>query len=115
MKKILFIEDNKNVFNMFSSWFSGMDNISIIWVKNIESALEQISRGLDFSVITIDACLNSAKPNTIELVKILIDKGYKGPIIANSGSLSYVLELKKAGATHVRGKEYLAQFVHNLL
>jgi hypothetical protein len=56
----------------------------------------------------MDACVDSGHPDSMDLIREIINSGYKGPIISNSTSMDYDEYLVRAGATHRssgKGKE----------
>lgn len=115
MKKILCIEDNENIYRTLKLCLSIRD-ICVIWAKNLDEAISYIENNLDdYCLITVDACLSSDQPNTKDLIKMILNKDYQRPIIANSSSLSFALDLKNCGATHVKMKNQLAEFILDYL
>jgi response regulator of citrate/malate metabolism len=106
MYKILLVEDDKDWFKNWSDLLKKIDQfITVMWKPTIEEAETEFSANKDsFDLIIMDACVPGNSPNTMSLVRRIVESGFKKPIIACSSAKPYLKLLIDAGATHTISK-----------
>jgi len=116
-KLVLIIEDNERVSLAQKDYLeSEHPSIEIMVADNIDSAKECLKiYGRGLSLIILDACLQSDKPNSMPLIAESRKYGFSGPIIASSESTDYVQILVKAGALPAEDKSDAVKIAVQLL
>jgi len=72
-----------------------------LWANTIETARQILKeRAKEISLIILDACLQSGKPNSMVLIPEARNNGFRGIIIASSGNDEYSQTLLRAGANY---------------
>lgn len=95
--KILIIEDNRNIQQMFSIMLR--DHFEVLQAFTLtEAELLFYEEGDHLAAIAVDACLEGSTPDTIPLVAWM-HRTFDGPIIAISNMPAYNDELVAAGCT----------------
>ena len=102
-KVIVVIDDEIRVFRTLRTLVEGHRlPYDVIYSPDIKDALGMIAEMGDFANIAmfvVDCCMDGSRiPNTVPIVEALIQKGYKGKILANSGDVDNTLSLLRAGA-----------------
>jgi len=103
-KLVLIIEDNKTV-ALTQKRYLEDKGIKVLWAETIEKAKNILKeRAKEISVIILDACLQSGKPNTMCLIPEARACGFKGSIITSSSNDDYSQILMRSGATYKSDK-----------
>jgi len=101
---VLIIEDSKTVALLQKECLEN-EGIKVLVVETIEQAKNILKeRAKEISLIILDACLNSSKPNSMILIQEARNNGFKGLIIASSGNDDYGQILLRAGANYKSDK-----------
>ena len=96
-KRILVVEDNKSAHLLWSKFFVGIASVSFAF--DIEQA-KNMFLSEKFDIIVMDCCVPGHSPNTMDLVVLMRQSGFKGPILANSSVHKYTSLLILSGASH---------------
>ena len=115
--KILVVEDSYSNLEEIEKTLDGKE-VEILWGRTQEEAQELFylhEESLD--LIIMDACVPGSRPNTMDLIKEVLESGFRRPIIAVSTISAYIPVLIKAGATHesVMGRWGAARLALELL
>jgi hypothetical protein len=90
--------------------------VNMIFVDTLQATKETLNKDLfSFDLIVMGCCLEGQSPNTMNLVKMARERGYKGPIIAVSCVCSYLELLVAQGANHVSDKKDVVENILRLL
>jgi len=101
---VLIIEDSKTVALLQKECLED-EGIKVLVAETIEQAKNILKeRAKEISLIILDACLNSSKPNSMILIREARNNGFKGLIIASSGNNDCGQILLKAGANYKSDK-----------
>jgi len=101
---VLIIEDSKTVALTQKRCLED-ERIEVLWAETIEKAKNILKeRAKEISVIILDACLQSEKPNTMCLIPEARARGFRGSIITSSSNDDYSQTLMRAGATYKSDK-----------
>lgn len=101
MKKILVIDDEMVFYRALRRLLGHYGIEDVVYSPDIDDALGIIKENTlnDFSIVVVDCCMDGSRiPNTMPIVEALIQKGYRGKILANSGDVENTLSLLRAGA-----------------
>lgn len=97
--KILLIEDDKRLSTALSGLIKDKTGLDVICAYTLKEAEEKIRTSInEISIIILDACLEVNFPNTIPLITLSKNLGFKGPIIACSSLDEYNEVLLRFGA-----------------
>ncbi len=115
MPKVLLIEDDE-----FYSEFIKADlekgGVVVLLSTTLNGGYELFNKHSDsIDLIIMDACVPGDRPNSMPLVRTIIESGYSKPIIACSSMPQYRGALTSVGATHQAGKNEAATMALRLL
>ena len=106
MKTVLVVEDNNQVFEMINNYFDGI--INVLRAEDLDSGYKLFDENSNvIDLIIMDACVPGIEPNSMPLIKKIINLGFTKPIIANSSNSDFNDILIEAGATH-KSEKYKA-------
>jgi len=101
---VLIIEDDK-VVALTQRHCLEDEGVEVLWANTIETARQILKeRAKEISLIILDACLQSDKPNSMVLIPEARNNGFNGIIIASSGNDEYSQTLLRAGANYKSDK-----------
>ncbi len=113
MPKVLVVEDFDYFFKMINRELNG--KVEMLRAKTLEEGDNLFQSNPDVDLIIMGACVPGDEPNTMPLIRKIVDSGYQWPIIASSGIPPFTKKLICAGATHEIGKEGAAKLALKLL
>jgi CheY-like chemotaxis protein len=111
MKKILIVEDRKELQEIFKKVLNGI--YEIVSAHSIPEAEEMFVAHSDISIIAMDGCVPGSILNTLPLVQ-KIRKTFTGDIVAMSTDSEYRVQLVKAGCNLECDKGNLGEFLLNM-
>ncbi len=111
--KVLVLEDRDIDFWKIESEFAG--KVEIIRARNQWEFRKLFEENPDFDLIMMDYFSPGDTPNTLPLLREILENGYTGPIISSSMMYFRRKEMIDAGATHEGEKEKAVEIALNLL
>ncbi|MCK4540576.1 response regulator [Candidatus Parcubacteria bacterium] len=113
MKKVLVVEDRDIDFYKIEKGLVG--KVEIMRAETQSETKKLFQENPDVDLIIMDFRVPGDTPNTISLVKEIVESGYNEPIIASS--LMYInrQQLIEAGATNEADKNEVAKLALGLL
>lgn len=112
---ILVVEDDPVLSRCFFHRLSDK-GITVLSATKIQEALDLFQDNLNcIDLIIMDACLEKGCPDTMPLIRKILEYGFKKPIIASSSDSDYSKILRQAGATHTAEKWEVTNFALELL
>jgi len=99
---ILIVEDDNSIIELLKNilllTFNDGEGLEILEAETVRKAENLfISNNQEIKLILMDGCLNSATPNTLELVRKIKKVSPELPIIAMSGSSKFNQRLRNSG------------------
>ncbi|MDP1833436.1 MAG: response regulator [Candidatus Moranbacteria bacterium] len=113
MSKVLVIEDHDGYFRRINEELNG--KVEVLRATTLEEGEDLFRRNTDIDLIIMDACVPGDRPNSMSLVRKIVQAGFTKPIIACSGLYEYREELLNAGATHDAKKNKVAELALEIL
>ena len=119
MRTILFIENEQLIYETFVNALilgtpRGNETPKVLWAQTLEEA-ETLFDGHreELDLIVVDGMLDSDECDTEDLVRCMREKGYSGPMAANSFQYNEVLQ--RAGCSHSFDKNDVANLALEIL
>jgi len=112
---VLIVDDDNDIHSMFGRRFERAQ-IAVVSARSLDEAEQIINERLnDFSCILVDGCLNGDYPDTRPLIEMIVERGFKGPLIAMSSARDYRDWMVDWGCTHKAPKYEVTSLVMSLL
>lgn len=108
MKKLVLLVEDHHVVGENMKKLMEYEGFEVVWATNTPDALKAFdSRKDQLAAIILDGYLESTSGDTtIPLIGYMKTKGFKGYMLATSGSLEMRREMMKAGCTDHCPKEH---------
>lgn len=113
MKKVLLVEDTEWCYEKISKVLDS--KVEVIWADSLEKGKSLFGENPDIDLIIMDACVPGDAPNSMPLIKHILEAGFKNPIIGCSSMSFYTNNLIEAGATHKSDKDKVGKLALELL
>lgn len=110
--KVLIVEDGKQHQQEYTKALQ--DKVELLQAFDFEDGERMFLENPDISLVVMDACIASDKPNSIRLLK-KIRETFAGPIIAASADPSFRNFLVKEGCSHQAPKAQVPSLVCTIL
>jgi len=102
MLRILVVEDTSELVSVWKRQIASKKfEARIVWAASVQRAEEEFTQNPDFDAIIMDCCVPGNQPTTLNLTKMIRQRGFTNPIIAKSSHPDYCNMLLEAGASHV--------------
>ena len=116
--KVFLLEDDEIVVEGILKAFKDVDGVKISHRYTIEGALQALSSENNikqFDLIFLDACIDNENYNTKEIVKLIVDSMYSGPVYTTSREWENRLFMVHDGCTGECYKGKIIEAIMNSL
>lgn len=108
MQKILIVEDDPLIQDMYQRDLEGFEIIQALTLEEGRKAFSQFAP--EIKAVVLDGSLGYGEFGHV-LAKEIRDAGYTGPMIACSSLTTYATDLREGGCDHAVGKGDLGNYM----